>query len=111
MVARVLHISRGASADDYALLLQTEHWLEACDSKHRYGSNIKPYFKFWLNSDTDQSFFKWLDEGDGKLVDLPDRCASALFRKPQENFEFLLSKSTSIYQKNSASAGVRTTCW
>lgn len=74
MVARVLHICRGASADDYSLLLQTEHWLEACDNKHRYGSNLKPYFRAWLESDTHQSFFKWLDEGDGIHVDIPERC-------------------------------------
>lgn len=73
VVARVLHICRGASADDYSLLLQTEHWLEACDSKHRYGSNLKPYFKVWLESDTQQSFFKWLDEGQGLHVDIEDR--------------------------------------
>lgn len=74
VVARVLHICRGASADDYSLLLQTEHWLEACDSKHRYGSNLKPYFKAWLESDTHQSFFKWLDEGAGLHVDIKERC-------------------------------------
>ena len=75
VVARVLHICRGASADDYSLLLQTEHWLEACDYKHRYGSNLKPYFKVWLVSDTHQSFFKWLDEGEGMHLDIPERYA------------------------------------
>ena len=75
VVARVLHICRGASADDYSLLLQTEHWLEACDSKHRYGSNLKPYFKVWLEADTHQSFFKWLDEGEGMHLDIPERYA------------------------------------
>jgi hypothetical protein len=75
VVARVLHICRGASADDYSLLLQTEHWLEACDHKHRYGSNLKPYFKAWLEADTQQSFFKWLDEGDGVALDIPERYA------------------------------------
>lgn len=76
VVARVLHICRGASADDYSLLLQTEHWLEACDSKHRYGSNLKPYFKAWLEADTHQSFFKWLDEGDGQSTDISERCVT-----------------------------------
>jgi hypothetical protein len=76
VVARVLHICRGASAQDYALLLQTEHWLEACDSKHRYGSNLKPYFKAWLEAATHQSFFKWLDEGDGQKLDIIERHAT-----------------------------------
>ena len=76
-MARVLHICRGASADDYSLLLQTEHWLEACDSKHRYGSNLKPYFKRWLEAETHQSFFHWLDEGAGANVNIETRCAFA----------------------------------
>jgi hypothetical protein len=76
VVARVLHICREASADDYSLLLQTEHWLEACDHKHRYGSNLKPYFRAWLESETHQSFFKWLDEGEGRHLDIPERCAT-----------------------------------
>jgi hypothetical protein len=61
------------TGDDYSLLLQTEHWLEACDHKHRYGSNLKPYFKAWLEAATHQSFFKWLDEGDGVDVDILER--------------------------------------
>lgn len=28
--------------------MQCEHWLEAADPKHRYGTNLRPYFDYWL---------------------------------------------------------------
>ncbi|KAF9899639.1 hypothetical protein BX616_002910, partial [Lobosporangium transversale] len=51
----------------------TEHWLELSDKKHRYGSNLKAYHECWLEQDTSENFFYWLDKGDGKNVDLEDR--------------------------------------
>jgi hypothetical protein len=42
------------------------------DTKHRYGSNLKPYHAAWCASDTKQNFFQWLDHGDGKDLDLDD---------------------------------------
>lgn len=38
-----------------ALILQCEHWLEAADPKHRYGTNLRPYFDYWLNPAGDPS--------------------------------------------------------
>jgi hypothetical protein len=38
----------GATGAQSALILQCEHWLEAADPKHRYGSNLRPYFEHWL---------------------------------------------------------------
>lgn len=81
-------VKNGDSAS--ALLLQCEHWLEATDKQHRYGSNLRVYFDQWLKqqaasslsscgcevviaheaSRDDRSFFHWLDEGDGRYVDL-----------------------------------------
>ncbi|KAG0196440.1 hypothetical protein BGX28_010098 [Mortierella sp. GBA30] len=51
----------------------TEHWLEMSDRKHRYGSNLKPYHEYWLQQDTKENFFYWLDRGEGKSVDLEER--------------------------------------
>lgn len=42
------------------------------DSKHRYGSNLKYYHEAWTKGDTNDNFFKWLDEGEGKSLDLPE---------------------------------------
>eukprot|EP00123_Amoebidium_parasiticum_P016502 comp23462_c0_seq1/m.39187 comp23462_c0_seq1/g.39187 ORF comp23462_c0_seq1/g.39187 comp23462_c0_seq1/m.39187 type:complete len:280 (-) comp23462_c0_seq1:256-1095(-) len=53
-------------ANGLARTLVTSHWLEAIDSKHRYGSLLKKYFKRWLEEDTDQDFFFWLDHGEGQ---------------------------------------------
>ncbi|KXZ55511.1 hypothetical protein GPECTOR_2g1060 [Gonium pectorale] len=30
------------------LLLRCEHWLEVTDSQHRYGSNLRVYFDYWV---------------------------------------------------------------
>ena len=46
--------------------------LEVVDMKHRYGSNLFPYHEHWLQSPSTQSFFFWLDHGEGKDLDLPD---------------------------------------
>lgn len=41
--------SQGLNRNSSALILQCEHWLEAADPKHRYGTNLRPYFDCWLN--------------------------------------------------------------
>ncbi|CAO3574639.1 unnamed protein product [Mortierella alpina] len=64
--------SNEISAEE-ALVLLTEHWLEMSDKKHRYGSNLKPYHEHWLQQDTSQNFFYWLDKGDGKNLELEER--------------------------------------
>ncbi|KAL5495294.1 hypothetical protein ACEPAI_757 [Sanghuangporus weigelae] len=70
-------------------ILETQHWLELTDSKHRYGSNLKVgddtsccylthfwafqyYHRKWLEEDTEENFFKWLDRGGGKDLSLPE---------------------------------------
>jgi hypothetical protein len=54
-----------------ARLMGLQYWLEAVDSKHRYGSNLRTYHQEWLKSDTHENFFYWLDHGEGKSLDLP----------------------------------------
>ncbi|KAL5535494.1 hypothetical protein ACEPAF_3588 [Sanghuangporus sanghuang] len=43
-------------------ILETQHWLELMDSKHRK----------WLEEDTEENFFKWLNRGGGKDLSLPE---------------------------------------
>ncbi|WVO13258.1 hypothetical protein L204_100871 [Cryptococcus depauperatus] len=52
--------------------LERQHWLEMIDGKHRYGSNLKYYFRKWKEADTSDNFFRWLDKGDGKHLDLEE---------------------------------------
>ncbi|KAF7306850.1 hypothetical protein MIND_00477200 [Mycena indigotica] len=53
-------------------ILETQHWLELVDGKHRYGSNLKWYHKVWREADTTENFFQWLDHGEGKSLSLED---------------------------------------
>ncbi|KAJ1310237.1 hypothetical protein OPQ81_006979 [Rhizoctonia solani] len=53
-------------------MLETQHWLELIDGKHRYGSNLKFYHRKWQEEDTTENFFKWLDHGGGKDLSLPE---------------------------------------
>mmetsp|Transcript_4775 Transcript_4775/g.7423 ORF Transcript_4775/g.7423 Transcript_4775/m.7423 type:complete len:573 (-) Transcript_4775:324-2042(-) len=61
-----------------ALLLRIDHWLEVTDSKHRYGSCLRPYFDVWNQSDSEQNFFYWLDYGQGKSLSLSESPREAL---------------------------------
>ncbi|KAG8699931.1 hypothetical protein FRC08_005027 [Ceratobasidium sp. 394] len=59
-------------------ILETQHWLELTDGKHRYGSNrestpsVKFYHRKWQEEDTEENFFMWLDRGGGKDLSLPE---------------------------------------
>lgn len=53
-----------------AQLLGVNHWIEAADPQHRYGTRLAPYYQAWLKSGTNQNFFRWLDKGEGKSLDL-----------------------------------------
>lgn len=52
--------------------LETQHWLELIDGKHRYGSNLKYYHQRWKDDDTVDNFFHWLDYGGGKDLSLKE---------------------------------------
>lgn len=55
-----------------------DYFLEMVDHKHRYGSNLRRYHHEWKQSETHENFFYWLDYGEGKALDLPDRPRSRL---------------------------------
>lgn len=78
--------TRGAAAQDLSKTMEAAYWLEMVDSKHRYGSNLKPYHAAWSEADTKDNFFVWLDEGEGKDLDLAD-CPRERLEK--ERIEYL----------------------
>jgi hypothetical protein len=38
----------------------------------RYGTNLEGYYDVWKASATRQTFFEWLDHGDGRFVEVED---------------------------------------
>lgn len=59
--------------------MEDQNWLEMLDPKHRYGSNLKHYHRYWnTKADTKQNFLQWLDEGDGKDLSLEECARSKL---------------------------------
>lgn len=56
-----------------ASVFSSGYSLQMVDKYHRYGSNLKPYHAYWSNDESiKDNFFKWLDEGAGKELDLPE---------------------------------------
>lgn len=64
--------------EKYAKTMGLDYFLEMVDHKHRYGSNLRRYHHEWKQSETHENFFYWLDYGEGKDLDLPDRPRSRL---------------------------------
>ncbi|CAG8478038.1 20083_t:CDS:2 [Gigaspora margarita] len=81
--------------DHMWLVLDTEHWLEICDFYHRYGANLKIYHDYWLKTSTPQSFFPWLDEGEGKDLDLKARPRKKL---EEEKVKYLSGSERADYE-------------
>ncbi|KAB5552558.1 hypothetical protein DKX38_009869 [Salix brachista] len=70
---RAAKVGKGLSKDEKAQKLALQHWLEAIDTRHRYGHNLHLYYDVWFKSESSQPFFYWLDVGDGREVNL-DKC-------------------------------------
>uniref|UniRef100_M1AF91 Calmodulin binding protein n=1 Tax=Solanum tuberosum TaxID=4113 RepID=M1AF91_SOLTU len=73
-LTRTAKVGKGLSKDGKARKLALQHWLEAIDPRHRYGHNLRFYYNKWLQADSKQPFFYWLDIGEGKEINL-ERCA------------------------------------
>ncbi|KAH0934183.1 hypothetical protein HID58_011300 [Brassica napus] len=56
---------------DCAVLVE-QSWL--IDPRHRYGHNLHFYYNKWLHCQSREPFFYWLDIGEGKEVNLVDKC-------------------------------------
>jgi hypothetical protein len=92
--------------DECAKLMDLQYWLEMIDQKHRYGSNLHTYHTYWKKSDTHQNFFYWLDEGDGKRVELPNVTRERL---EQEQVRYLSREERQNYLVRVDSEGK--ICW
>ncbi|KAL0459875.1 UNVERIFIED_CONTAM: IQ domain-containing protein IQM2 [Sesamum latifolium] len=71
---RAAKVGKGLSKNGKAQKLALQHWLEAIDPRHRYGHNLHFYYIKWLNSQSKEPFFYWLDIGEGKEVNLIEKC-------------------------------------
>lgn len=71
---RAAKVGKGLSKNEKAQKLALQHWLEAIDPRHRYGHNLHFYYVKWLESQSREPFFYWLDIGEGKEVNLVEKC-------------------------------------
>ncbi|KAL3615895.1 IQ domain-containing protein iqm2 [Castilleja foliolosa] len=71
---RAAKVGKGLSKNGKARKLALQHWLEAIDPRHRYGHNLHFYYVNWLNSQSKEPFFYWLDIGEGKEVNITEKC-------------------------------------
>ncbi|KGN54063.1 IQ domain-containing protein IQM2 [Cucumis sativus] len=71
---RAAKVGKGLSKNAKARKLSLQHWLEAIDPRHRYGHNLHFYYMKWLHSQSKEPFFYWLDIGEGKEVNLVEKC-------------------------------------
>ncbi|GAA5937090.1 uncharacterized protein JCM15063_000153 [Sporobolomyces koalae] len=75
--------------------MEPQYWLEIVDHKHRYGSNLKYYHQKWNDTDTNENFFHWLDEGGGKDLEL-DECPRS--RLDKERITYLTAEQRESYR-------------
>ncbi|KAJ0400677.1 hypothetical protein P43SY_005450 [Pythium insidiosum] len=52
---------KGYSAGNISVV-DKKSWLEVCDRKHRYGANLRAYYKEWKRQAATPSFWEWLDD-------------------------------------------------
>lgn len=57
--------------EKHAKTMGLEYFLEMVDTKHRYGSHLRYYHAVWKKADTHENYFYWLDEGEGRDVEVP----------------------------------------
>lgn len=76
--------SRGARQKS-AKMMDLQYFLEMVDQKHRYGSSLRKYHHIWKSQPTSQSFFYWLDHGEGKDVELAE-CDRARLDREQVRY-------------------------
>ncbi|CAJ2677418.1 unnamed protein product [Trifolium pratense] len=71
---RAAKVGKGLSKNEKAQKLALQHWLEAIDPRHRYGHNLHFYYDKWLQCQSREPFFYWLDIGEGREVNL-EKCS------------------------------------
>ncbi|GAA5864768.1 hypothetical protein JCM3774_006068 [Rhodotorula dairenensis] len=83
--------------------MEATYWLELVDHKHRYASNLKWYHQKWNETETDDNFFHWLDEGEGKDLDL-EQCPRN--RLESERIRYLNAEERELYRVKVNEAGL-----
>jgi hypothetical protein len=68
-----------------AKMMDIQYFLEMVDQKHRYGSSLRKYHKYWNSQPTSQNFFYWLDHGEGRDVEL-EECDRARLEREQVRY-------------------------
>ncbi|KAF3794463.1 IQ domain-containing protein [Nymphaea thermarum] len=105
---RAAKVGKGLSKDEKAQKLALQHWLEAIDPRHRYGHNLNFYYDKWLDCDSKQPFFYWLDVGEGKEVNLDkcprlklqQQCIKYLSPKEREAYEVIVKEGKFVLKKS-----------
>ncbi|KAJ3673390.1 hypothetical protein LUZ60_006764 [Juncus effusus] len=93
---RAAKVGKGLSKDEKAQKLALQHWLEAIDPRHRYGHNLHFYYDSWLHCESKQPFFYWLDVGEGKEVNLDEKCDR--LKLQQQCIKYLGPKEREVYE-------------
>ncbi|XP_059659610.1 IQ domain-containing protein IQM2-like [Cornus florida] len=105
---RAAKVGKGLSKNGKAQKLALQHWLEAIDPRHRYGHNLHLYYDKWLHSQSKEPFFYWLDIGEGKEVNLVEKCPRSKLHQqcikylgPMERkaYEVVLENGMLFYQQ------------
>ncbi|MCD7449320.1 hypothetical protein HAX54_051260 [Datura stramonium] len=107
-LTRAAKVGKGLSKDEKACKLALQHWLEAIDPRHRYGHNLQFYYTKWLQADSKQPFFYWLDIGEGKEVNLEkcprsklhQQCIKYLGPVEREAYEVVIVGGKFIYKQS-----------
>lgn len=61
---------KGYSAGNISVV-DKKSWLEVCDRKHRYGANLRAYYKEWKRQAPQPSFWEWLDDESVEVEGVP----------------------------------------
>ncbi|KAG2551649.1 IQ domain-containing protein IQM2-like [Panicum virgatum] len=121
---RAAKVGKGLLKDDKAQKLALQHWLEAIDPRHRYGHNLHYYYDCWLQCESKQPFFYWLDIGEGREINLEGKCSRSKLQsqcikylgpKEREDYEVVIEDGKFLYKKSGqildTSCGPRDAKW
>ncbi|WVZ57090.1 hypothetical protein U9M48_007526 [Paspalum notatum var. saurae] len=97
---------------------------EQIDPRHRYGHNLHCYYDHWLQCESKQPFFYWLDIGEGREINLEGKCSRSkllsqcikyLGPKEREDYEVVIEDGKFLYKKSGqildTSCGPRNAKW
>ncbi|XP_057532814.1 IQ domain-containing protein IQM6-like [Amaranthus tricolor] len=100
-------VGKGSSKDEKSRKLALQHWLEAIDPRHRYGHNLQFYYVRWLHCKSNQPFFYWLDIGEGRGIDIIERCPRSRLQQQcikyldpaeREEYEVIVENGRLLYK-------------